>query len=217
MANSAYYRISREPVETIGRAIVTLGTVGLRALVADSVMQPVFQVPRGYFEDFSPTVWRQAQHAAAAAQSYARATRSSDSFSAHLLALLFHMSHIVIFRVTVATYLGAKGALPRAEVFARLIDERSAQLACAIAREWDLPDTLVAALEEQVEQRAIGQLTPLALALYVGRICGAAIIATEDGAIGEAAVLELLERKHLPTDVAKTVWDSTRAFSRTDD
>lgn len=47
IANSPFYRVSEEPVESIGRAIVLLGMNGLKALASTLVMQPVVQVEVG--------------------------------------------------------------------------------------------------------------------------------------------------------------------------
>jgi len=56
-ANSAFYRLSPDPVESIDRAVVILGTEGLRGLMAAAILQPVFRVPRGYFEEFAGITW----------------------------------------------------------------------------------------------------------------------------------------------------------------
>jgi hypothetical protein len=44
MANSAYYRVAAGRVESIERAVVILGSDGLRSLVASSILQPIFQI-----------------------------------------------------------------------------------------------------------------------------------------------------------------------------
>jgi HD-like signal output (HDOD) protein len=210
-ANSPFYRVTKEPIDSIGRAVVLLGMDGLRSLIATSVMQPVFQVPKGYFEGFSETVWRQAQHSALAAQTWARLTQGCDSFVAHLLALLFHMSHIVLFRMTVASYVQAAGSLPRAEVFARLIDECAEDLAGRIASEWELAPAMIDALQEHADRQNLDCMSPLGRALYFGRICGSASIAVEDGTISEDELLALLQRKGLGEAQARALWRATAA------
>ncbi|MDB6101567.1 MAG: histidine kinase, partial [Gammaproteobacteria bacterium] len=68
MANSAFYRVSFRQVETIERAIVMLGSDGLRSLVAAALMQPIFQVSRtGKFQRFPEIVWEHALRSAHAA------------------------------------------------------------------------------------------------------------------------------------------------------
>ena len=209
-ANSPFYRLGKEAVDTLGRAVVILGIEGLRSVIATSVMQPVFQVPKGYFESFSGTVWALAQRSALCAQAYARSTRECDSFSAHLLSLLYHVSYIVLFRLTVAKYTAASGSLPRAEVFTRLIDEVAERLAGLIAIEWQLPDTMRSALAEHAERRDVSAMSPLARALYHGRICGMGGMLVEENLQSAEEVLALLERKGIPADKAKDIWELTQ-------
>jgi HD-like signal output (HDOD) protein len=209
MANSSFYRIGKEPIDTLGRAVVLLGMEGLRSLVASTVMQPVFQVPRGYFEQFSVTVWSLAQRSALGAQAYARLTRECDSFSAHLLSLLYYLGYIVLFRLTVSTYQQASGSLPRAEVFTRLIDERAEVLAGLIAKEWELPAPMRDALSEHTARRDVESMSPLARALYFGRLCGMASLLAEELQQDPAELLALLERKGLNASEAQTLWNGT--------
>src|ERR1044072_8028944 len=56
-ANNAFYRTSREPVDSLDRAVQTLGTDGLRAVLAIAILQPVFRLPRGFFESFADVTW----------------------------------------------------------------------------------------------------------------------------------------------------------------
>jgi hypothetical protein len=59
-ANNALYRTSREPVDSLDRAVQTLGIDGLRSLMAVAILQPVFRLPRGYFDGFAEVTWEQA-------------------------------------------------------------------------------------------------------------------------------------------------------------
>src|SRR5882724_602634 len=68
MANSAFYRVSSRQVETIERAIVLMGSDGLRSLVAAALMQPIFKVSStGTFARFPEIVWEHAMRTAHAA------------------------------------------------------------------------------------------------------------------------------------------------------
>lgn len=210
-ANSPFYRLGKEAVDTLGRAVVILGIEGLRSVIATSVMQPVFQVPKGYFESFSGTVWGLAQRSALCAQACARTLRDCDSFSAHLLSLLYHVSYIVLFRLTVAKYTLASGSLPRPEVFTRLIDEEAERLAGLIAIEWELPEPMRAALAEHAERRDLSVMGPLARSLYYGRLCGMGGMLVEDSLQSPEEVLAVLERKGIPAEKAGLIWELTQA------
>ena len=104
-ANSAWYRTSPEPVESLDRAVRMLGTDGLKRLLATAILQPVFRLPKGYFDSFAPITWEQAQRVAAAAVAHANESGGGvDPFVAQLLGVLVVMSRIVLFRLTMDEY-----------------------------------------------------------------------------------------------------------------
>jgi HD-like signal output (HDOD) protein len=206
MANSSYYRISAEPVETIGRAVVVLGMDGLKSLISASVMQPVFQVPKGYFDDFSKIVWEHAFHSALGAQIYARKTRSCDSFTAHLLGLVTSISYIVLFRLGIDVYTGFPGILPRTEVFVRIMDESAGRITLLIAEDWQLGPHIVGALKEYLDATPVNRMSPLARALYFGSLGGAGALLCHHRLMKEEKVLAIMVDKGLDEEVAQAIW-----------
>src|SRR5579859_708868 len=65
MANSAFYRVTSRPVESIERAVVILGSDGLRSLMTAALMQPIFQISgTGGFPRFPELVWEHALRSA---------------------------------------------------------------------------------------------------------------------------------------------------------
>ncbi|MGH8303760.1 MAG: HDOD domain-containing protein, partial [Steroidobacteraceae bacterium] len=67
MANSSFYRVTDRPVESIDRAVVLLGSEGIRSLIAAAAMQPIFRISGGLFPRFAQTVWEHAWRSANAA------------------------------------------------------------------------------------------------------------------------------------------------------
>jgi HD-like signal output (HDOD) protein len=206
LANSPFYRISSEPVDTIGRAIVLLGMDGLKSLISASIMQPVFQVPRGYFEDFSRTAWDQAFQSAVAAQQYARKTNSCDSFTAHLLGLVSCVSDIVLFRLTIDLYKRFAGILPRVEVFVRIIEAHSGRVTQLIVEDWHLGEHMQNAIAEYVEMRPVNEMNPLARALYVGRLAGTAALLVQHQRYDADEARRLMLRKGVEPEVFDAMW-----------
>jgi HD-like signal output (HDOD) protein len=173
LANSPYYRVTREPVDSIDRAIVLLGTEGLKSVVAASILQPVFRLQKGHFDAFAATLWDLALRTATAAGIYAAHTHSADRFTAQLLGLLSALGPLALFRMTSDVYRTHAGMAPRAEVFIQLIETEGGAVSSAIAAHWHLPETFVSALTEshgagQLKDR---ELTPLGRALEAGRCC----------------------------------------------
>ena len=205
-ANNAFYRTSREPVDSLDRAVQTLGTDGLRGLIAVAILQPVFRLPRGYFENFADVTWEQAQRSATAAEMHASATRTADPFIAQLLGLLGSLARIVLFRLTLEMYREHPNVLPRAEVFIRSMQVHAPNVACRLAQSWELSDLAVNALREQVDRVPPGQMGPLGRATYFGELAGrVTLLAARDPKSWERSESLLIEQGLQPPHGARRV------------
>ena len=171
-ANSVYYNPGNKVVESVDRAVTILGNDGLRAPVASAVMQPVFQLPAGFFESFAPVTWELARRTAAAAEELARTQRSVDAFVAHLASMLESLGRIMLFRLTLDKYRERGNLVPCVEVCVRVMQEHSQRVARAIAGAWEMSPQFLDALAAQVEQVAPDRMSPLARTLYSANLCG---------------------------------------------
>lgn len=205
-ANSAFYRGSALPIERLDRAVIMLGAAGLRALMANAIMQPVFRVPKGYFDHFGDVIWDYARRSAQAAEACARADRSLDPFVSQLLGLLGGLSCIVLFKLTMEKYREQPNLLPRAEVFVTVMQRHRTQLACMVARSWELSETSVAAADEQMRKVAPGEMSPLARAMYFGELSGVLALLNSRGQYLPEVALRLLVEQGLDPDSARAAW-----------
>jgi HD-like signal output (HDOD) protein len=213
-ANNAFYRTSREPVDSLDRAIQTLGTDGLRGLIAVAILQPIFRLPRGSFEHFAEVTWEQAQRSATAAETHASATRTADPFIAQLLGLLGSLARIVLFRLTLDMYREYPNVLPRAEVFIRSMQVHAPNVACLLAQSWELSDLAVNALREQVDRVPPGQMGPLGRATYFGELAGmVTLLAARDPKSWERSESLLIEQG-LQARTARAVWNAAAELGR---
>jgi HD-like signal output (HDOD) protein len=209
-ANSAFYRQGDAGTESVDRAVVILGSEGLRAPVAISIMQPVFQLPRGFFDQFAPVTWELAQRTAVAAETYGRINKTGDSFVAHLLGLLGGLGRIVLFRMTLDKY-RAHNIMPRAEVFIRIMMDHEQQLTRAVANAWELSTSFLAAIDSQREQTLPRQMTPLARTLYYANLCGElAVLHQRDKYTPDGAQL-LLSQQGLNAESYEAMWAAATA------
>jgi HD-like signal output (HDOD) protein len=204
-ANSAFYRQQNARVESVERAIVVLGFEGLRAPVAISAMQPVFNLPQGFFDKFASTTWEQAQRSAVAAECYARLHRTGDPFTANLIGLLGGLGRIVMFRIALDHYRHSGNLMPRAEVFIQLIKDHSRALTRAIAANWEMSDSFLSAIDAQIEQLSPSQMTPMAKALYYGELAGALVLLEKQANATRESSLAMLEAQGLDNDTREAV------------
>lgn len=207
-ANSAAYRYSPEPVDSLDRAVVVLGTDGLRSLLAAALLQPVFRQPKGHFDHFAAVTWEHAQRTAAAAEACARSMGNADPFIAQLIGLLGPLARIVLFRLTMETYREYPDLEPRAEVFIRAMQMQAPNVAGFIAATWELSDPSIRALQEQTDKVPPGHMSPLGQALYFGELCGALTLLARRGTYAEEGAQTLLMEQGLTRRITQDVWQA---------
>jgi HD-like signal output (HDOD) protein len=206
LANSAFYRLSPEPVESLDRAVIILGADGLRNLVAAAIMQPVFRLPKGFFDNFATLTWEQAQRTAAAAEATAKCERGADPFVAQVLGLLTSLARLVIFRLTLDLYRERPNILPRAEVFIRAMQEHGPQMARLIAESWEMSQGSLAALDEQAQRTAPELMSPLGRAVYFGELAGALALLFRRNVHSADGAHVMLRQQGLGERALESVW-----------
>jgi len=185
MANSVFYRVTRSPIETIERAVVMLGSDGLRSLIATALVQPIFEVSMaGAFPRFPQVVWEHALLSAHAAIPHAALVERVDQFAAELLCLVSGLAEIVLFRAAMDHYAStSKKKQPSAAVMASLLASQSATFAWHIGASWELSELMLAALEEQMVESE--PTTPLGRSLRFGRCAGALAVLRTNSVIDD--------------------------------
>ncbi|HEY0940168.1 MAG TPA: HDOD domain-containing protein [Steroidobacter sp.] len=209
-ANSAAYRYSPEPVDSLDRAVVVLGTDGLRSLLATAILQPVFRQPKGYFDNFATITWEHAQRTAAAAESCARSLGDADPFIAQLIGLLGPLARIVLFRLTMDSYREHRDVKPRAEVFIRAMQLQGPNVAGFIASTWELSDPSIRALQEQIDKVAPATMSPLGQAIYFGELAGALALLATRGEYSEEGAVALLMEQGLNRRSTLQIWEAAK-------
>jgi HD-like signal output (HDOD) protein len=187
LANSQFYRVNAQPVESVDRAVAVIGTEGIRSLIAAALVQPVFRVSGGDFPQFPEVVWEHTFLAANAAETYAAVVVNSDPFAAQLLALLNGLGAIVVFRMALDQYSTRTLLKPDAATIIALLDMHSANVARTIAASWDLSGRILAALEDQAPTGMAHDPTPLGRSLRFGRFIGALAVLNAKGIVNDDA------------------------------
>jgi HD-like signal output (HDOD) protein len=215
-ANNAFYRMSAEPVESLDRAVIVLGTDGLRTLASTAILQPVFKLPKGFFDQFADISWEQAQRSAAGAEAYAEATFDKDPFVAQLLGVLRSLASLVLFRVTLAKYRALSENLqPRPEVFIRVLQTHRSRLAIEIGKTWQLSEASIEALVEQHRQISPTRMTQLGRALYYGELAGSLATLAHHRLYAADATQELLAQQGLQAGIAPKVLQAAESVDLT--
>jgi HD-like signal output (HDOD) protein len=208
MANSSYYRVTSRPVETIERAIVILGSDGLRSLMATALMHPIFKEANAAgFPRFPEIVWEHALRSAHAAIPHASLVERADPFAAELLTLISGLAEIVLFRAATDHWATlSPRTQPDPRVVASLLDSQAAVFAWRIGAGWDLSETMLAALEEQIVTTS-EPATPLGRSLRFGRHAGALAVLHTNSIIDDKTVKLSLPEAGLSLPHLKCMWN----------
>lgn len=191
LANSPFYRLQPEPIESLDRAIAVLGLEGMRSLISAALMQPVFRISGGMFLQFGEITWEHTLYAGAAAEAHAAVLENADPFAAQLLALIAGLATIVVFRVATDEFLARK-LRPTAAGLGALIDLECAPVARRIAASWELSERIDVALAEQ-SLGATVPATALGRSLQLGRFIGALALLHVHGVMDEDQVTAALK------------------------
>src|SRR3569833_1313241 len=204
-ANRAFYRVTYKPVESIERAVVFLGSNGLRSLMAAALMQPIFEVSSaGGFPRFADTVWEHALRSAHAANPHAALVARADPFAAELLSLVSGLAEIVIFRAAVDNCSNWSRNRHEPQELTPLLNSQAAAVAWRIGADWELSELMMAALEEQMVSSE--PAAPRGRSLRCGRWAGALAVLHTNGIIDDATVRMSLPEAGLSPAHLKCMW-----------
>jgi HD-like signal output (HDOD) protein len=206
MANSPFYRVSAQAVESIDRAVVILGNDGIRSLIAAALAQPIFHIRGGDFPKFPEIAWEHTFRTASATVTHTAIVEKSDPFAAQLLGLVAGMAGIVVFRVALDQYDTRPLLKPHAGAIASLLDTQTAGVAKRIAASWGLSDRILAALDDQTTAVAADKHTALGRSLEFGRAASALAVLYVNKALDDVTAQVSLPVANMPAMELQRLW-----------
>ncbi|MCD9460488.1 HDOD domain-containing protein [Marinibactrum halimedae] len=147
--NSAYFNPRKRRVSDIRKAVVHLGMDGLRLVMTAALLQPVIQRQTSFFGEAGKHLWLHSHQVAALAEMLAR-SRKLDGLDAYLVGLMHEMGRLTLLHemCRIMSTAGIK-VPPPPEALVGMLSENSALLSYRVAQEWELPNTICVALQEQ--------------------------------------------------------------------
>lgn len=211
MANSPFYRVNSQAVESIDRAVVILGNDGIRSLIAAALTQPIFQIRGGDFPKFPEIAWEHTFRTASATVTHAAIVEKSDPFAAQLLGLVHGMASIVVFRVTLDQYEARPRFKANPAIIASLLDSQTAGVAKRIAHSWGLSDRIMAALDDQTPAVAADKHTAMGRSLEFGRQASALAVLYMNKALDDVTAQVSLPVAGMPAIELTRLWSRLTA------
>jgi HD-like signal output (HDOD) protein len=205
MANSAYFNPHNKHIDSFQRAVVTLGTDGLRSILSTAVMQPIIQCKSEYFAHFGQKLWDHSLCTAVCCQILA-SKDNLDPFKAYLLGLVHDIGPITIFTQLANEFRhNGNQESPPAHAFYKLIDESGKELSHLITKEWELPEEIHVAIKEQIKADESSRLSQYGTIIFrANQICEAYVL-MKNGLLPPHQAETLLAHWRLPEDLYQTL------------
>ncbi|MFO1401187.1 MAG: HDOD domain-containing protein [Steroidobacteraceae bacterium] len=204
LANSAWYRVTQDPVETLQRAVIVCGTDGLQSLAALALMQPVFRGEAAAFARLPQLLWERTTRATLAADLYARRVCPEERHGAQLLVLLRALGPLVVYRVLEERLRGRGGEAAAAIACATLLEQFAGRAALQVATRWESSGRIRGVL---AQLDGTGPAAPgdevqrdLAVAVEVGELLGTISILIGERAWDSADGLRIAAESGMPRD-----------------
>ncbi|MGH1432508.1 MAG: HDOD domain-containing protein [Neptuniibacter sp.] len=100
LANSPFYRISPNEIESLEDAVVLLGNDGIRKMVISSLLSSELKISSAYFKFFGANIWRHSHEVAELSAIYA-SRNGANEFKAYLNGLLHDVGKLIIFKLLI--------------------------------------------------------------------------------------------------------------------
>lgn len=202
IANSSLYRFQQQEVRSIERAVTLVGNEGIRQIISAALVQPVMNPPEQDGGRFSQRLWDYTLRMSLATADHARGVEREDGFSAQLAGLLRGLGMVIVVKATAEAYSRKQTLAPSPEVLLSLLARCTPSLSARIARQWELPADVAAALEGQpVAPRA----KALARSLEMGELAAALSMLCREQRMESEQAVQLLS-ECLPGHVAEWLW-----------
>lgn len=197
LANSCYQGTGAT-VTSVEQAVILIGQEGLRQLITTVAFRPIIDVHSGFYvRRLAPILWEHSERCATAARRMA-AARGVEAFDAFLAALLQNVGLTVALR-TMDQVTKGEPQLGSGIFWAQLARD-TRRLSVSIAREWNFPESVVRALDEQGGLRKGAHMSPLGSLLMLTDYLGRLRVLVEQGVMedGDPALMAWL-----PEDAAR--------------
>lgn len=201
IANSPLYRLQRQDVQSIERAVTLIGNDGIRQIISAALVQPVMESARGVDAEFSSLLWEYTLRVSLAAADHARSVEREDGFAAQLAGLLLGLSAAMAMQAVTDVLAQPPLRVREPGTLLEVLERCSAPTAVRIAGNWKLSAPIMLALKQVGAPAATG----LARSLQIGQLAASAAMLHAQGLMSEEEASAALVSQ-LPEHVAAWLW-----------
>ena len=197
IANSPLYRRSLTPIETISKAIAMLGLDGVNRIATSLMMKQVLTIECDDLKQIGEFLW---SHCLECAEASRYLNTDEDQFASYLLGLVHDVGAVAIFSCYANHHNDIEpGSANHSKVLKLIMEEQANWLSAHIAKEWNLPESVVSALYDFDSMKQMEMLdcdisakSDLALVLDKANTCSEVYTLVKEEVIEEEAGRSIL-------------------------
>ncbi len=164
LANSAYYSRSQF-YDSLEQAIVNIGFSGIRQIIVSAAMKPILNASSGHFSNIaSGYLWDKSLYAGQISDCAAKKMRE-DQFHAYLASLTMQSGMTMLSR-EIDKHFSHEHA-PRDRQFVDAMNCYSLEISVRISRQWQFPEAVSGALQEQLATDDIAKMSKLGAIIFL--------------------------------------------------
>lgn len=211
IANSPIYRRAAGTIESIDRAIACLGLQGVTEIASVLLIKQILDVESNRFKQFGEVLWNHCLECAEACRLLC--SEDDDPFTCYLMGLVHDVGKVAMF-TCLCDHLDEFGSedIDECKVFKIVMTEHSTWLSAHIAKEWELPNSIILALYEFDAMTLMSYLdydtkdkAPLSILLEKANSCSEIYTLINSGIVKNETGIELLRGLGLEKDGIETI------------
>ncbi|UZE94554.1 HDOD domain-containing protein [Alkalimarinus alittae] len=167
-ANSPFFRVSSEPIDSVEQAVFILGSEGIRNIISATVMMPLMKGGNSKEGEFSQKVWEWGLLSATASDQYSF-YQGHESSALYILGLLPALTYLLIYR-SLLSYSADDPSIGELEpsMIKSIIQKRNWKMCHEICQQWGLPPASNKYLLDAERPSTDKSLSPLRDGIFMG-------------------------------------------------
>lgn len=208
LANSPYFRQTKNPIESLKDAVAVIGVDGVSNIATMVLGRKSIDIKPIYFRRFGGLIWQHSIETAMVCQALASKETTSISY---FLGLIHDVGKIIIFKcITDCLAKVEVDYQPGGVIFKQLMVDYSLWLSCQVAAEWNLPENLCLALSDQ--QKRAEHKSPLGDILFKANLCSELHLLIKAQILDFEQAKNLLRQQGLAEDLLFLVYPKARTL-----
>ncbi|MCC2605826.1 HDOD domain-containing protein [Planctobacterium marinum] len=211
VANSPMYNHSGKEISNLGHAFMLIGAEGVKEHILMRFFKQLLNIRPIYFKMFGAKIWDHSLSTAMVAKHIAAKNKLNHE-AAYLNGLIHDIGKIMIFQLMVNAFRNASpDESPNSLIFKKLLNEKSMQISVMVAKEWQMPEAVVQAIQDLALTIKRPAKTKMGRVLYEANLVSELVMLHQNSPLSPEQYLEIAKSEKLSRAATESLFNSVVA------